>query len=552
MANTRFPASRHFACAAKGSGKGEMGKCRRLGSGFRRGRTGVQSLHSKHILRAWRRDARANMTILMAFVITAILALAGISIDLEFTIRQKSKVQYALDSAVLAGALQRQAGDDEDAVAAEVQSYAAAQFAEAGGDLACQPVQVQFFEASADIRGSVTCVQPTFLTEIIGHQNLTFSVASTSTYSVGKVDVSFVFDVSGSMNSYNRLDLLKTAAGAAFDELLPDGKEPDGTVRIAVATYNNAVNAGPYASAVTDAVTLPADASNTAAKNNYNAYNGRRMYDSATGKRFFYYQTGTCLDYGTCDRYSNWSWAPSRRFYDDVGVDQTCVFERTGGKAFTDAAPGNFAWIGMGNPGWNFNASSKNKYDGWQEVVYGGADSTSKGAFTNDFATCEGSTPVPLTDDKTVLKEHVEDLTASGGTAGHLGIAWGWYLISPNWDSVWPADSEPRAYDEVNVTKAVILMTDGDFNSSHPSASGGSFSQSMSLCDAMKAYPSNVEVFTVGFQVPSNVQKTGDGKTILQYCASDASHAYTAETGDELKDVYKEIAKSISDLRIKQ
>ncbi|HPF23243.1 MAG: pilus assembly protein [Hyphomonas sp.] len=504
------------------------------------------------VVNRWRRDKRGNITILMALIVVAILGLAGVAIDLRYTISQKEKVQYALDSAVLAGALDRQRGADAAGITAEVRNYAGALIGEAGGGLTCTQINVVMDDVSEDIAADIRCSQPTFVSQIIGYDELAFNVSSTSTYSVGKVDVAFVFDVSGSMNSYNRLSLLKTAANAAFDTLLPDDMPDDKTIRIAIATYNNAVNAGPYATQVTNQVTLAADASNTAASANYNNYNGRRMYDQATGKRFFYYQTGTCLDYGTCDRNSNWSWSPARRFYNDVSVDRNCVFERTGAQAATDAAPGSSAWIGMGNPEWNFSASSRNKYDGWQEVAYGGADSTSKGAFSNNFARCENSEPVPLTDNKDTLKAAVNAMTASNGTAGHLGIAWGWYLISPNWSSIWPSESKPWAYDEVNATKAIILMTDGDFNSQHPSAGKGSFQQAMDLCDSMKASPSKVTVYTVGFQVPDTVQKTGDGRTILEYCATSPAFAYSAADGDQLLQVYKEIAQSIADLRIKK
>ena len=503
------------------------------------------------LLRHWRDDTGGNIMVLMALVMVAIMGLAGMAIDLRYTLSQKEKVQYALDSAVLAGALERQKGRTDEEVKAEVREYAGALIGMQGGGMTCAEIAVSMDDISEDITARVSCVQPTFISQILGQDHLDFTVSTTSTYSVGKVDVAFVFDVSGSMNSYNRLSLLKTAATAAFDTLLPDDMPDDKTIRIAIATYNNSVNAGSYINAVTDGVSLPADASNLAASANYNSYNGKRMVDLATNKRFFYYQTGTCLDYGYCDRYSNWDWDPARRFYSDVSVPSSCVYERTGSQAATDVAPGSFAWIGASNPQWNFSANDRSKYDGWREVAYGGANSN-KGAFSNSYATCRESGPVPLTDDKAALKAHVNGLTAGGGTAGHLGIAWGWYLISPNWSSIWPAASEPWKYDEVNATKAIILMTDGDFNSEHYTATKDSFQQSMDLCDQMKASPSKVTVYTVGFQVPDTVQRTGDGRTILEYCATSPAFAYSAADGDELLQVYKEIAQSIADLRIKQ
>ncbi len=494
---------------------------------------------------------RGNIAMLSAFMIPAILALVGIAVDTQNTVRQKAKVQASLDSAVLAGALQRQRGMNEETVRADVQQYAASMFTEQGGDLACGPVTVAFNEENQDIAGTVRCVQPTYLTQLLGVDEMEFTVGATSTYGIGVVDVSFIFDVSGSMNSLNRLPQLKTAAVAAFDELLPDDRERDGSVRLAIASYNHSLNAGPYIGAVTDSQIMGADSSNANAQSNYNAYNDERMFDSATGKRFFYYQRGTCTSGSPCGRNSTYTWNTRRYFFEDSGLSDSCVYERIGAHAASDTVPTSGRWIGAGNPRWNFSASSANKYDGSRNVELNNATGYGVGAYEGRHGTCQPSGPVPLTDDKDALKAHVQSLVAEGGTAGHLGIAWGWYLLSPEWASIWPEESEPRQYGVPRTSKFMILMTDGEFNIQHPTAGRSSFQQSMDLCDGMKTLPSNIQIFTVGFQVPTNVQKTGDGRTILEYCATSPGHAFSADNGDELIEVYRTIARSISDLRLK-
>ncbi|MFH1517933.1 MAG: TadE/TadG family type IV pilus assembly protein, partial [Pseudomonadota bacterium] len=178
--------------------------------------------------RKWRTGRGGNISVMGALFIPGVLALGGVAVDFQFTIRQKNKVQFALDSAVLAGALSRQGGASEEAVAADVKRYTAALVAEQGGDIACAPVNVTFYTDNKDIRGTIRCDQPTFISNLMGWEKLSFRAASTSTYAVGNADVAFVFDVSGSMNSYNRLSLLKSAAEAAFDELLPDDGPNDG------------------------------------------------------------------------------------------------------------------------------------------------------------------------------------------------------------------------------------------------------------------------------------------------------------------------------------
>ncbi len=63
--------------------------------------------------------------------------------------------------------------------------------------------------------------------------------------------------------------------------------------------------------------------------------------------------------------------------------------------------------------------------------------------------------------DRSSLSSQIDALSAGGSTAGHIGLAWGWYLLSPNFSSILPAESQPADYEEPDVLKVVILMTDG-------------------------------------------------------------------------------------------
>lgn len=503
-------------------------------------------------MKAFSAARSGNVAMLSAFMVPAILGLAGFAVDLQNAVRQKAKVQATLDSAVLAGALSRQTGVSAAEVAADVAGYARAMFDQQGGGIECDSVSVSFDEANYDMTGTVYCRQKTYLAGLLGHDEVDFNVRSTSTYGVGRLDVAFIFDVSGSMNQFNRLTQLKTAANAAFDELLPDDNPLEGTVRLAIASYNHSLNAGPYIIAVTDTVTLGNDSSNANAQSRYNSHNTSRMIDASTGRRFFYYQRGTCTSWGNCGRTSSYNWDTVRRFFDGTNLSDRCVHERTGAQAATDLAPGPGRWLGAGNPRWNFNGSSTAKHDGWMNVENQGATGYGVGAYQGRHGTCMPSGPVPLTDDKAALKAHVNALVAEGGTAGHLGIAWGWYLVSPEWSAIWPEASEPLPYLEPQTSKAVILMTDGDFITHHPTASKNSFAQSMDLCDAMKASTRKIQIYTVGFQAPGNVERTGDGRTILEYCATSPSHVFSAASGEELLQVYRNIARSISELRLKR
>ncbi|GLQ53018.1 TadE/TadG family type IV pilus assembly protein [Devosia nitrariae] len=179
---------------------------------------------------------------------------------------------------------------------------------------------------------------------------------------------------------------------------------------------------------------------------------------------------------------------------------------------------------------------------------------------------CVANTITPLTSDRAALATIAQNLTASGSTAGHIGVAWAWYLVSPNFNGPWPAASQPAPDNEPNVLKAVVLMTDGEFNSvycngviSQSSTSGSgstsdhincnapngsSYAQAEDLCDAMK--DDGILVFTVGFDIVDS-QSAQD---LMANCASDASRAYEANTGQALVGVFADIGRQLSLLRV--
>ncbi|MEZ5953278.1 MAG: pilus assembly protein TadG-related protein [Hyphomonas sp.] len=188
---------------------------------------------------------------------------------------------------------------------------------------------------------------------------------------------------------------------------------------------------------------------------------------------------------------------------------QTCVSERTGAAAFKDKAPAPGRWLG------------------------------------HDASACPASSILPLTADKATFKSGIDSLVAGGSTAGHLGVAWAWYLIAPEWDAIWPAASKPMAYDEPEGIKAVILMTDGQFNIQYENAQGNSATQAKKMCRKMR--DEGVAVYAVAFQAP------GSAKAVLKDCTgNDDTRFFDAADGDELKQAYADIASQLTNLRLAQ
>ena len=210
----------------------------------------------------------------------------------------------------------------------------------------------------------------------------------------------------------------------------------------------------------------------------------------------------------------------------------TCATERTGSAAYTDASPST-ARTGRlySNPG--------------------GSN------------LCPEAEIQPLTSVKSDLTDLINDLEAAGSTAGHIGLAWGWYALSPSFNNLWNGNAA-NPYSEVDTIKTVIMMTDGEFNTNYCSGvlatnasfsgndrisncnatNGSPYEQTAALCTAMKAR--GIIIYTVGFEIGAN----SSAAVALRDCASSPSNAFISSNGADLADDFAAIGRDITRLRI--
>ena len=202
----------------------------------------------KGLTNRWRSDSRGNVAIIFALSVIPILSIVGVAIDTQMTLTQKNKVQAVVDSAVIFGARAMQEGASRAEVAKDVNSYVKALLKQQSSSLDCAGIALEYEDDSQDINASIFCSQPTTLSNLFGQRTMDFRVASGSTYGIGKVEVAFVFDVSGSMGNSGKMSDLKVAALEAVDTLLPasynSSKSDD--IRLAMTSYDTMVNAGGY------------------------------------------------------------------------------------------------------------------------------------------------------------------------------------------------------------------------------------------------------------------------------------------------------------------
>ena len=159
----------------------------------------------------------------------------------------------------------------------------------------------------------------------------------------------------------------------------------------------------------------------------------------------------------------------------------------------------------------------------------------------------------------------VAQLDDGGSTAGHIGLAWGWYMVSPNFGYVWTdASSRPAAYGTDELLKVVVLMTDGEFNTGYckgvlannsgysdnnnqincNAENDTSINQARALCTNMKAQ--KVIIYTVGFRISSG----SAAASLLTHCATDSDHEYLPASGTDLQDAFRAIGQDINSLRL--
>jgi Flp pilus assembly protein TadG len=327
------------------------------------------------------------------------------------------------------------------------------------------------------------------------------------------LEVALVLDNSTSMgaNSNASLNALKIAAGQLVDLVVSDTQSPYYS-KVSIVPYGNGVNVGTYADTARGAI-LSATAN--ACKNGLNGLG--------------------CPNYTYINRYSqNAPTEPST----------TCVSERTGPEAYTDASPAT------AKVGFNYAATNGNPVN-----------------------PCIAAKMAPLSSDKTSIHTAINNLTSCCSTGGHIGVAWGWYTLSPNWGDVFTGDSKPAAYGAPHTIKALVLMTDGEYNSvycngviakigTNSSGATGSgddhdhsaclatngkdaYGQAQALCTAMKAAPNNVVIYTVGLNL-SNQAATD----LVNGCATDAKHVYLPANGTAMTVAFQQIAADLQRLRL--
>ena len=440
-------------------------------------------------------DQSGNVAILFAASAIVLLLAVGAAIDIGRWLHARDQTAAAIDAAVLAGAraLQTNPYDTEAAKETAKKFYkenVKSRLAVTDDDPDFTPA-----DAGKSMTASGSAYIKTPFLHFAGIDRLPIINTAKATRGIGEnLEISIMLDVTGSMEGQKLEDLKKSATDLV--DIIVGAGDKDVSTKIALVPFSEDVRL-PTTEALNKARGNNLDPSKT-----INSRWGSTTYDLSD-----------------------------------------CVVERTGSEAYTDAPPDSNPVMAHYTNTTNGNGFGYPGSNGW------GPGGKKKGGCTIP----ESSAIAPLSDDAEDLKAKIDRLSASGYTAGHLGTAWAWYTLSPNWSALWSAQSQPVAYGTPNYRKIAILMTDGEYNTQYDSngisasenqaANRSSTEQARALCSAMKQ--AGIEVWTIGFELGGSWSQS---YRTLQQCASKKELFYEAATGVQLQQAFRDIGLKLSKL----
>jgi len=443
-------------------------------------------------LKKYFKSNKAAISIVFALSLSMIIASAGIATDLALAYNAKNRLMNALDKAALAVG---SSSGDEVALQVVMEKFFNANYPSnkfgTPFDLQLTITDGNIIDVSASVR-----VNTLFMT-IFGKDYIDISGSSQVVRELAGIEAVLVLDVTGSMAGSN-ISALKTAA-TNFVNIMFDEISDIEYLKIGIVPYADTINVGRYG-----------------------------IGQNADGS---YYNTGF-VDNPTTDPYVT----PASNIQYGSGTNDWwgCVIERTAdGEQMSDAS-----------------------YPNWDMYRYPRICLKSSWYGCYQYATpnygCNTAKIQPLTNNQSSLLTSINSLPTSGNTYSHLGMVWGWRVISPTFPF-----TEGVEYDDEKWSKTVILMTDGDntidgtYSTEGRTGDTGVSTNSTQennklaqVCEDMKA--NDIRIYTITFQ--SNINETT--RSYYRNCATSTSMYYNAPSSDDLIIVFEKIADQLSKLHI--
>lgn len=378
-------------------------------------RSGLEHRCSRHA-RRFAQETDGSMTILSLFLVMIVFTAAGFAVDMMRYDRERVKLQYALDRAVLAAADLDQELCPRDVVVDYLSKENLDQYLVADS-VVVEPdtcgAQNARLAGKRKVTASASMQVKTHFMQWSGVDTLASDATSVAEESIGNVEISLVLDVSGSMRG-TKLTNLKTAAKDFVDEMV--SKSEDGKLSISIVPYSEQVSVPDFL--MNELNTIGAN------------------------------EVANCIDFRSTD------FTTTDFDYYDIEDDNGNVI-RAG-----DFIPQTL----------HFKDSGYNDFRADDNVVY-------SDICRRETATDQRAMAV-IQKDATTLKEQIDLLQASGWTSIDVGLKWGLTLlddsIQPLIARLSDTSNIPSEFDvrpgrnrTADSLKVLVLMSDGENTRQH-------------------------------------------------------------------------------------
>ena len=457
----------------------------------------------------YRKDITAAIVVMFAVMAPVLVGASGMALDYARAYLVKQRLAQAIDAAALAAAA---ISSDPATIEQKVQDFF---------DVNYPPEKLgATFDPQVVVDGDIVSVTgnayyTTLFLHLIGIEDIAVDAYTEVQREVQGIEVVLVLDNTGSMGYNNNIGTLRTAT-CEFVEILfgtfDDSRNDDCLERFGsfVEPVNEFVKIGivPYSGSV-----------------NVSSYG--LGYDEDGG----IYDTAFLNN-------------PADLSFSNDGDTDLCITESYGTDTTDHEGP------------WNMYRWCRRLSDEYPVCDYRTDRWGNRSPRRDANYRCPRASILPLTRDMRDLKNRASEMIADGTTSGNIGMVWGWRVLSPEYPFQEGVDWDNKAY-----RKVVVMMTDGNNVFSSPYSAYGTEDthpvrrdshlddRLAATCDNMQD-EDNVTIYTVTFEDQDGSIDSATRELYEDCAANGGSHTHVRSAA-ELRNVFRDIAQELSNLRIR-
>jgi Flp pilus assembly protein TadG len=479
-------------------------------------RTGRTARDTSSLLR----DTRGAVVMIVALGMLPLLGATGLAVDAALGYVLKSRLSKSLDTAGLAAGRVALNDDAQDVALA----FFEANFSSGAGAATITEFTFELDPTRQFVTLEAVAETPTMFMRIFGREIMTVSARTVIERETTGLELALVLDNTGSMWGPN-FTAMRDAAFEIVDIIFGDESEIE-NLWMSVVPYTATINIGPT-------------------RTGWLRSDDRVLVSPGD--------------------FSTQGW-------------RGCVQARPYPLDTDDTPPGAMPFTSFFYP-----ATVRTQDNNWPPMVNSIADQNGGSSSNRNTARgpnlgC-GPAITPLTPSRATIDAAIGNMGPwhRGGTAGNLGLTWGWRTLSPQWRGLWGGETpatHPLDYDEPLMEKVVVILTDGNNQFyDHDSASAGNppgsdhtaygrlealgvttlaagrailDSRMRETCTAMKN--EGIRIYTITFDIGGS-GPDATARTLFRDCATSPAMYYNA-SATQLVDVFRAIGGQLANLRI--